>query len=320
MDKENGKEDRMNQPILVVMAAGMGSRYGGLKQMDPVGTNGELMIDFSLYDAWRAGFKKAIFIIKREMEQDFRKIIDRGAGKKLEAAYAFQELRDLPAGYVVPDQRVKPWGTGHAVLAARHLIHQPFAVINADDFYGAEAFRNIFQFLKTAKDDTRYRYCMVSYRIENTLTDNGHVARGVCVIDRDHNLKEIAERTKIQRNAGIIQYWNESSDGGGHWIDIAEGTPVSMNFWGFTESILTELSEGFPAFLDQAALDNPLSREYFLPFVVDKLVQDQKAAVNVLASRDKWHGVTYQEDKEAVVAALAQMKQRGEYPLSLWED
>lgn len=308
----------MNQPILVVMAAGMGSRYGGLKQMDPVGSNGELIIDFSLYDAWKAGFQKVVFVIKAEMEADFRQIIDGGAGRRLEVTYAFQELMDLPAGYTVPEGRVKPWGTGHAVLAARGVTDQPFAVINADDFYGAEAFQRIYQFLSTAEDDEKYRYCMVGYRIENTLTENGHVARGVCEADCGGYLQDINERTKIQRNNGKIQYLEGEGEDSEHWCDLSEGTLVSMNLWGFTESMMMELSERFPAFLDKTLEENPLKGEYFLPFVVDELIGENKASVKVLETAEKWHGVTYREDKESVVAALADMKAKGMYPFDLW--
>ena len=310
----------MDEPVLVIMAAGMGSRYGGLKQMDPIGTNGEMIMDFSLYDAWRAGFKKAIFVIKREMEQDFRDMIEKGAAKRLEVAYVFQNINDLPAGYEVPAERGKPWGTGHAVLSARHLIKGPFAVINADDFYGAEAFQRMYSFLKAAKDDTHRRYCMVGYHIENTLTENGHVARGVCEVDRQGYLRTIEERTKIQKNHGVIQYENGHDFLGENWVDIAEGTLVSMNFWGFTESMMEELSKGFPEFLDRALLENPLKAEYFLPYVVDALLQENKATVRVLESKDQWHGVTYKEDKEAVMKALAEMKEKGEYPFALWEE
>lgn len=310
----------MNKPILVVMAAGMGSRYGGLKQMDPVGTNGELIIDFSLYDAWKAGFEKVIFVIKKEMEADFRAIIDGGAGRRLQVEYVFQELRDLPAGYEVPAERIKPWGTGHAVLAARTETDQPFAVINADDFYGAEAFQNMYDFLSYAEDDETYRYCMVGYRVENTLTENGSVARGVCAADEDGYLKDITERTKIQRNNGRIQYLEEGADPvAGPWTDIPEGTPVSMNLWGFTESMMSELSRRFPVFLDKTLAENPLKGEYFLPFVVDELIRQGKATVKVLTSSEKWHGVTYREDKESVMAALANLKAKGRYPFDLWK-
>lgn len=317
----------MNKPILIVMAAGMGSRYGGLKQMDPVGSNGEIIMDFSLYDAWRAGFRKVVFIIKKEMEQDFRAIIERGAGKKLETAYVFQELSDVPSGYDVPESRVKPWGTGHAVLSARSVVDQPFAVINADDFYGAEAFKAVYDFLRSAKDDDFYRYSMVGYHIENTLTENGHVARGVCQVDENGYLTDITERTKIQRNNGVIQYAEEAAgtaaEAAGEpeliWTDVAEGTPVSMNLWGFTLSMMKELEKRFPAFLDRAMAENPLKSEYFLPFVVDELIREKKATVRVLLSHEKWHGVTYKEDKATVMDALAVLKKEGRYPFDLWE-
>lgn len=306
----------MREPILVIMAAGMGSRYGGLKQMDPMGDNGELIIDFSLYDAWRAGFQKAVFIIKREMEQDFRAIIDAKAGKKLEVAYVFQELSDIPEGFSVPDGRVKPWGTGHAVLAAKDETDAPFAVINADDFYGAEAFAAMYQFLKTAENDAYYNFCMTGYDIENTLTENGHVARGVCTVDSQGYLQDITERTRIQRNDGVIQF---TEDEGQHWSDLMEGTPVSMNLWGFTMSMMKELQQRFPAFLKDTIRTNPQKGEYFLPFVVDELIQENKARVKVLRSADKWYGVTYKEDKQMVMEALGRMKKEGKYPQDLWK-
>ena len=310
----------------------MGSRYGGLKQMDPVGDRGELIIDYSLYDAYRAGFEKVVFIIKREMERDFRAIIDRGAGKRLQVEYVFQELCDLPAGYGLPEGRVKPWGTGHAVLAARHVVDQPFAVINADDFYGAHAFRSIYQCLQAAEDDSFYRYCMVGYLIENTLTENGHVSRGVCRADENGFLKDIVERTKVQRNNGEIQYLEEKApegredngrdageEGRERWVSLPQGTLVSMNLWGFTESMMPELARRFPRFLDKALLENPLKGEYYLPFVVDEMIREDRAAVKILTSVDKWHGITYKEDKDSVVAALAEMREKGVYPRELWE-
>lgn len=297
------------------MAAGMGSRYGGLKQMDPVGSNGELIIDFSLYDAWRAGFEKAVFVIKREMEEDFRRLMEGKAANRLQISYVFQELDDLPEGYAVPEGRVKPWGTGHAVLAGRHEIDGPFAVINADDFYGRQAFAHIFDFLSKAQDGDVYQYGMVGYQIENTLTENGSVARGVCSVDGDGMLLDITERTKIQRNGQAIQY---TEDDGATWCDLPEGTIVSMNLWGFTHSMMEELALRFPKFLSHAQENNPQRAEYFLPFVADDLIRCGKASVKVLKSTDKWHGVTYREDREAVVSALAQMKENGTYPQNLW--
>ncbi len=305
----------MKQPVLLVMAAGMGSRYGGLKQMDPVGSNGELIIDFSLYDAWKAGFEKVVFVIKREMEQDFRRLMEGRAANRLQIEYAFQELTDLPEGFSVPEGRVKPWGTGHAVLAGRHVIDGPFAVINADDFYGRQAFRHIYDFLAAAQDGDTYQFCMVGYQIENTLTENGSVARGVCSLGEDGMLKNIVERTKIQRNGGIIQF---TEDDGATWSDLPEGTIVSMNLWGFTHSMMEELEKQFPAFLIHAQENNPQKAEYFLPFVADGLVRGGRASVKVLKSTDKWHGVTYREDRETVVSALAALKEDGTYPHDLW--
>jgi len=305
----------MKKPVLLVMAAGMGSRYGGLKQMDPVGPNGELIIDFSLYDAWKAGFETVVFVIKREMEQDFRRLMEGKAANQLHIEYAFQELTDLPEGFSVPEGRVKPWGTGHAVLAGRHIIDGPFAVINADDFYGRQAFQHIYDFLSKAQDDGTYRFCMVGYQIENTLTENGSVARGVCTVNDDGTLENIVERTKIQRNNGAIQF---TEDDGATWTDLPEGTIVSMNLWGFTYSMMEELEKGFPPFLIHAQENNPQKAEYFLPFVADELVREGKATVNVLKSTDQWHGVTYREDRETVVRALRTMKENGTYPQNLW--
>lgn len=306
----------MKKPILIIMAAGMGSRYGGLKQIDPVSDQGEIILDFSLYDAHMAGFEKAVFIIKKENEVDFRALIDEKAGKYMEVDYAFQQLDDIPAGYTVPEGRVKPWGTCHAVLSARNLIDGPFAVINADDYYGPGAFASIYDYLEQAKDDEKYRYCMVGYQLENTLTENGHVARGVCQVSKDGYLEDIVERTKIMRRGDAIAY---KEDDGESWHELAEGTTVSMNFWGFTESFVREMEERFPAFLDKALAENPLKGEYFLPGVVDQLIQEQKASVRVLTSHDKWYGVTYKEDKESVVDALQSMKDKGLYPEKLWK-
>lgn len=305
----------MSKPTLIIMAAGMGSRYGGLKQIDPISDKGEIILDFSLYDAMMAGFEKVIFIIKRENEEDFRALIDDRAGKYLQVEYAFQELSDLPEGYAVPEERVKPWGTCHAVLSARNLIDGPFAVINADDYYGPGAFQFIYDYLAEAKDDEKYRYCMVGYQLENTLTENGHVARGVCEVAVDGTLQNIVERTKIMRRNGEIAY---TEDEGDTWYSLPEGTTVSMNFWGFTQSFVKEMEERFPVFLDKALAENPLKGEYFLPGVVDQLIKEDKATVKVLQSRDKWYGVTYKEDKEGVVDALQSMKDKEIYPDKLW--
>lgn len=306
----------MNKPTLVIMAAGMGSRFGGLKQIEPISKAGEIILDFSLYDALMAGFSKVIFIIKKENEEAFRALIDDKAGKHMEVAYAFQELDDLPEGYSVPEGRVKPWGTSHAVLAARKLVDGPIAVINADDYYGPGAFQTIYNFLEKAEDTDKYQYCMVGYQVENTLTENGHVSRGVCETSEDGYLTKVTERTQIQWHDDKIAY---TEDGGDTWTELERGTMVSMNFWGFTPSMMKEMEARFPAFLDKAIEENPLKGEYFLPGVVDTLIQEGKASVKVLRSADRWYGVTYKEDKQSVVDALQAMKDKGEYPDVLWK-
>jgi NDP-sugar pyrophosphorylase family protein len=301
---------------LVIMAAGLGSRYGGLKQMDPVGSGGELIIDFSLYDAWMAGFKKVIFIIKKEMEADFRELIDGRSGKFIEAEYAFQELSDLPKGYSVPEGRQKPWGTCQAVLAARRLIDGPFAVINADDFYGADAFHKMYGFLISTADDDKYRCCMIGYKLENTLTENGHVARGVCEVSHDGFLTGIQERTKIMWRGERIMFTEDEEK---TWVAVPDGALVSMNFWGFSKAIMKEIQEEFPHYLDKILKENPLKGEFFLPLAVSRLINENKASFQVLMSPDKWHGVTYKEDKESVVIAIQSMKDKGLYPEVLWK-
>lgn len=306
----------MNKPTLVIMAAGMGSRYGGLKQIDAISDQGEIILDFSLYDAMMAGFEDVVFVIKKENEEDFRALIDERAGKHLNVKYAFQDINDLPEGYSVPEGRVKPWGTGHAVMSARKVVDGPFVVINADDYYGAGAFQSIFDYLSHAEDGDKYNFCMVGYNLEKTLTENGHVARGICTVDERGMLDDIVERTKIMRRGDEIQF---TEDDGETWTSLPEGTTVSMNFWGFTNSFLKELEAGFPAFLDKALAENPLKGEYFLPAVVDKLIKEGRAEAKVLKSDDRWYGVTYKEDKPGVVAALQSMKDKGLYPEKLWK-
>ena len=302
----------MKQPVLVVMAAGMGSRYGGLKQIDPVDKEGHIIMDFSVYDAVKAGFKKVIFIIKEENEADFKAAIGDRLSKHLDVTYVFQNLKNLPEGYEVPEGRVKPWGTGHAVLSCIDEIDGPFAVINADDYYGANAFRMAYDFLTQNQDeDGIYRYMMVGYKLENTLTENGHVARGVCVTDEEGHLQKIHERTHIERHEGSVAY---TEDEGKTWTALPQDSTVSMNMWGFSESILKELKARFPKFLEENLPVNPMKCEYFLPFVVDELLGENKATVKVLKSMDKWYGVTYKEDKPVVVAAIQRMKDEGLYP------
>ena len=302
----------MKQPVLVVMAAGMGSRYGGLKQIDPVDKEGHIIMDFSVYDAVKAGFKKVIFIIKKENEADFKAAIGDRLSKHLDVTYVFQDLKNLPEGYEVPEGRVKPWGTGHAVLSCIDEINGPFAVINADDYYGANAFRMAYDFLTQNQDeDGIYRYMMVGYKLENTLTENGHVARGVCVTDEEGHLQKIHERTHIERHEGNVAY---TEDEGKTWTALPQDSTVSMNMWGLSESILKELKARFPKFLEENLPVNPMKCEYFLPFVVDELLGENKATVKVLKSMDKWYGVTYKEDKPVVVAAIQRMKDEGLYP------
>ena len=306
----------MSKPVLVIMAAGMGSRYGGLKQIDPVDSEGHIIIDFSLYDAKRAGFEKAIFIIKEENEAAFREAIGDRMSEYMEIEYAFQKIDNLPEGYEVPEGRVKPWGTAHAVLSCIDQVDGPFAVINADDYYGVEAFRLIYDYLTTHEDDEKYRYTMVGYLLGNTVTDNGHVSRGVCAMNENGELVSVTERTRIEKRDGGIAF---TEDGGETWTSVPADTVVSMNMWGFTRSILEEIKKGFPAFLEEGIKVNPMKCEYFLPAVVSRLLAEDRATVSVLKSQDKWYGITYKEDKPVIVEALQKMKDRGIYPQNLWK-
>ena len=307
----------MKKPVLVIMAAGMGSRYGGLKQIDPVDEQGHIIMDFSIFDAKKAGFEKVIFIIKKENEKDFKEAIGARIEREMEVAYAYQDLHDLPGGFEVPDGRVKPWGTAHAVLSAKDEIDGPFAVINADDYYGGEAFQKIYDYLQSHEDDGKYRYAMVGYHLENTLTENGHVARGICEMNAQGELVRVTERTRIEKKGQGAAY---TTDEGQSWISLPEGTIVSMNMWGFTAGFLAEIEKGFAGFLARDCQENPLKCEYFLPAVVSSLLQEDKAAVAVLETADKWYGVTYKEDKPVVEQAVRAMKQAGLYPEQLWGD
>ena len=305
----------MKKPVLVIMAAGMGSRYGGLKQIDPVDEQGHIIMDFSIFDAKRAGFEKVVFIIKKENEADFKEAVGNRMAEQMEVAYVYQDLHNIPEGFEVPEGRVKPWGTAHAVLSAIDEIDGPFAVINADDYYGRDAFQVIYDYLATHEDDDKYRYTMVGYKLENTVTDNGHVARGVCDTNEAGELVRITERTRIEKRNGGIAY---SEDDGASWTELPGDTLVSMNMWGFTRSILDEIKAGFPAFLEKGVASNPMKCEYFLPAVVSTLLEEGRATVAVLASADKWYGVTYKEDKPVVVQAIKKMKAEGRYPEKLW--
>lgn len=303
------------KPVLVVLAAGMGSRYGGLKQIDPVGVKGEAILDYSIFDAHRAGFETVVIIIKKAIEKDFMETV----GKRLEKApveirYAFQELDKLPAGYTVPEGRTKPWGTSHAVLCAAEAIDgAPFAVINADDYYGASAYKVMYGYLSQNTDP--YGYCMVGYELGKTVTDNGSVARGICETDDNGFLTVVTERTRIEKYSGGIHF----TEDGENWVDVPVDTTVSMNMWGFMPSFLEEINARFSAFLDKALPENPLKCEYFLPIPIAQLIQEKKASVKVLTSPDRWFGVTYAADKPVVVAELRKMTDEGKYPAGLWE-
>ena len=308
----------MQKTALVIMAAGIGSRFGkGIKQLAPVGTCGEIIMDYSIHDALEAGFNKVVFIIRKDLEEEFRRVIGERIEKITEVEYVFQELDDLPEGFTKPADRTKPWGTGQAVLAAKKVLDEPFIVINADDYYGTHAFKMAYDFLIQAQEDTvSAQYMMVGYRLENTLTDNGYVSRGVCETDENGYLADINERTHIEKRDGGAAY---TEDDGKTWTSLPGETPVSMNMWGFTGGFMKELVKRFPVFLEKSIPENPLKCEYFLPFVVDELLQEKKAAVRVLTTQDKWYGVTYKEDKPVVVAAIQNLKDQGLYPQGLWD-
>ena len=303
----------MNKPVLVVLAAGMGSRYGGLKQIDALGGNGEAILDYSIFDAYQAGFRTAVILIKEAIREDFMATVGkRLASSPMEIRYAYQELNKLPAGYSVPEGRVKPFGTGHAIICAGEEVgNAPFVVINADDFYGRVAFQKMYEFLSAATDP--FGYCMVGYELGKTVTDNGSVARGVCSTDSQGNLTTITERTRIEKYPGGIHF----TEDGETWTDLPADTTVSMNFMGFMPSFLEEATELFPKALDEILAKNPLKGEYFLPAIVQQMLTEGRATMKVLTSPDKWYGVTYAADKPVVVEALKKMTQEGLYPEKL---
>ena len=305
------------KPVLVVMAAGMGSRYGGLKQIDPVGSCGEAILDYSIYDAHEAGFETAVIIIKEAIKKDFMETV----GKRLEKApmeirYAYQELDKLPEGFSVPEGRTKPFGTSHAILCAKDVIGDaPFAVLNADDYYGKSAFKVVYDYLSKAEDGETYDFCMAGYYLCNTVSDHGSVARGVCETDENQNLTGIVERLRIEKYDGGIHF----TEDGETWTELAPETPVSMNMFGFTPVFLQELEARFPAFLEKELPENPMKKEFLLPMTVGELLKEGKANVKVLATADKWYGVTYVADKPIVVAALKEKTEAGLYPAAgLW--
>ncbi len=318
--QENSQKKNLplkERPILVVMAAGMGSRYGGLKQMDPIGPSGEVIVDYSVWDAWRAGFHKIVFIIKKEIAHDFREKVGKNIERVMDVHYAYQEITNLPAGYSVPEGRVKPWGTAHAILSAADQIDAPFAVINADDYYGLDAFQLIYDYLveNSYEKTLPYNCAMVGFQLGNTVTENGHVARGVTSVDENGHLTSIVEHTRIETYPSGI---HSSFDNGKTWTDLPFETTVSMNLWGFPQRVVGEIKDGFPTFLDRALAENPLKAEYFLPDVVSSLLEQGKANVQVLTSTEKWYGVTYQEDKPAVIAAINHLVDEEIYPPRLW--
>lgn len=300
------------KPQLLVMAAGVGSRYGGLKQLEPVGPDGETVMDYALYDAKRAGITRVVFVIRRDFEAAFREKVGSKYARWMDVAYAFQELDQLPEGFALPQARTKPWGTGHAILAARNEIKSPFIAINADDFYGRRAFEKLAEFLSRPPESTVEPYAMVAFQMANTLSEHGTVARGVCEVGADGLLKAVVEHTGLERAGDEIR----ESAKEGSLRRFTGREPVSMNFWGFQPSLFDHLQEQFTTFLKDRGQD--LKAEFYIPTAVDELIRKGRATVRVLETPDRWFGVTYREDKDAVVARIRELVQAGEYPRSLW--
>lgn len=301
------------KPTLVLLAAGMGSRYGGLKQFDGMGPNGETIMDYSIYDAIQAGFGKLVFIIRKDFEDDFRKKVLTKYEGHIPCELCFQSLDALPEGYAVPEGREKPWGTNHAVMMAKNAVREPFAVINCDDFYGRDAYMVMGRFLSELEENSKNKYAMVGFRVANTLSENGTVARGICSTDENENLKTIVERTEVERRDGKIQYKD-----GDKWVTIGENTPVSMNIWGFTPDYFKYSDDYFKEFLDQPGTKNNLKAEFFIPLMVNKLIEDGTATVKVLDTTSKWFGVTYAKDRPGVVRKVRQLIDEGVYPEKLF--
>ena len=300
----------MQEPTLVILAAGMGSRFGGLKQITAVDDHGHAIIDFSLYDAYRAGFRKVVFIIKHEIEEDFKNRVGRRMEKYFDVKYVYQQLDVLPAGYAVPEGRVKPWGTGHAVMCCAGVVDGPFAVINADDFYGPSAYTTLFDYLKEDRADNEH--AMVAYLLKNTVTENGSVARGICSVENGY-LTDVVERTRIEKRGDDAAF----TEDGVNFVPVSGDVPVSMNFWGFGKSMLRELQNRFPAWLDENLPKNPLKCEYFLPFVANSIIKEGMGSIRILNCRETWHGITYKEDMDSVVNYLAELRRQGVYPEAL---
>ena len=303
----------MAKPTLVVMAAGMGSRYGGLKQIDSVGPNGEIIIDYSIYDAIKAGFSKVVFIIRKDLENAFKEKIGKKIEKIIETEYVFQDINfGVPEEFSLPKERKKPWGTAHAIYCCKNVINGPFVVINADDFYGQSTYKIIYDYLVNSKDD--FEYLMAGFILENTLTENGTVARGICKVDNYNNLLSITERTSIKQFDNDIKYTEDDLN----WIDIEKGSIVSMNIWGFKPTIFSELEKDFKLFLCNNK-DNILKAEFYIPSVIDSMIKQKKANVKVLVSKEQWYGVTYKEDKENVCKSINNLM-GNIYPDKLWEE
>ncbi len=305
----------MDKPVLLIMAAGLGSRFKGQKQVTPVDDAGHLIIDYTIYDARRAGFDTVIFVVKEEMREAFHAAIGRRIERDINVKYAYQKLCDVPEGIVIPEGRQKPWGTAHAALSARHLINGPFAVVNADDFYGRSAFQSIYDFL--AASDGATEHAMVGYRIENTLTENGTVSRGICQVDGENCLTDIVERLTIAARPGGAAYTEDD------WTTetfLPDGTQVSMNMWGFGLDMMGEIERRFKPFMLENLPKNPLKCEYFLPYVPGQMIREEQTRIRVLPSRDRWYGVTYPDDLPIVKAAVARMKAQGVYPGQLWSE
>ena len=300
----------MQEPTLVILAAGMGSRFGGLKQITAVDDHGHAIIDFSLYDAYRAGFRKVVFIIKHEIEEDFKNRVGRRMEKYFDVKYVYQQLDVLPEGYAVPEGRVKPWGTGHAVMCCAGVVDGPFAVINADDFYGPSAYSTLFDFLKEDRADNEH--AMVAYELRKTVTENGSVARGICSVENGY-LTDVVERTHIEKRGDDAAF----TEDGVNFVPVSGSVPVSMNFWGFGKSMLRELQNRFPAWLDESLPKNPLKCEYFLPFVANSIIKEGLGSVRLLNCHETWHGITYKEDMDSVVNYLAELRRQGVYPEAL---
>jgi len=300
----------MQEPTLVILAAGMGSRFGGLKQIKAVDDYGHAIIDFSLYDAYKAGFRKVAFIIKKEIEEDFKAAVGTRMEKYFDVKYIYQSLDKLPEGYSVPDVRVKPWGTAHAVLCCKGIVDGPFAVINADDFYGFSAYSTLYNFLSADRKDSEHM--MVAYMLKNTVTENGHVARGICQ-EEEGLLTDVVERTHIEKRGEDAAY----TEDGVNFTELSGNVKVSMNCWGFGKDMFRQLEERFPAWLDANLPVNPEKAEYFLPFVVNAFIKDGSGSVRVLDCQDKWYGMTYKEDMPGVINAIEQMRAEGIYPAKM---